>query len=124
MAPAAQAPIHLAVPAQAAPAPILVGGKVTLNGRGYSPYKPERDLAAGKNTLATNGLVFGIISLVINPFLLLGIGAILWGSFGVARANRWESEGNDPIGRGRAVWGIVLGGVATIFSMALIAFMF
>ncbi len=123
MAPAVPAPTALAVPSKAAPASILVGEKVTLNGRGYSPYKPGRDLAAGKNTLATNGLVFGIISLLINPFLLFGIGAILWGSFGVARANKWEREGNDPIGRRRAIWGIVLGGVGTIFSMALKGFM-
>ena len=109
-------------PVQGALAP--VAEKVTLNGRGYNPYNPGRDLAARKNTLATNGLVFGILSLLLNPFLLIGIGAILWGSFGLARANRWEREGNAPIGRKRAIWGVVLGAVGTLFTMSLKAFMF
>lgn len=119
---AAQARPRETLSAQSAPAP--VAEKVTLSGPGYNPYNPGRDLAARKNTLATNGLVFGILSLLINPFLLFGIGAILWGSFGLARANRWEREGNDLIGRKRAIWGIVLGGVATFFTMSLKGFMF
>ena len=116
------APPRETLSAPMAPAP--VAEKVTLKGPGYNPYKPGRDLAARKNTLATNGLVFGILSLLLNPFLLIGIGAILWGSFGLARANRWEREGNVPIGRKRAIWGIVLGAAGTLFSMSLKAFLF
>ncbi|MCU1584064.1 MAG: hypothetical protein JWM49_620 [Microbacteriaceae bacterium] len=105
-------------------ASVSAPAKVTMNGRGYNPYKPARDLAAGKNTLATNALVWGIVSFLFNLFCLVGIAAIVWGIFAIQRANAWERDGHAPIGRKKAIWGIVLGGVATIATAALKGFLF
>lgn len=93
--------------------------RVTMNGPGYNPYNSARDLAARKNTPATNGFVFGIISILVNPFLLISIGAFIWSGVGLARAKKWQGEGYEPVGRRKAVWGIVLASVGTVISLVI-----
>ena len=80
-------------------------------------YNPKGDLAAGKNAAAKNGFVLGIIAMIVNPLLLVGIGAIVFSWIGLSRASRWESEGHQPFGKRKAIWGLVLGSVATAFTV-------
>jgi hypothetical protein len=91
---------------------------------GSNLYRPARDLAGGKNSAATSSLISGIVSLVINPFLVVGIGALIWGSIGLARANRWSRQGHEPVGRVKAIWGIVLAAISTVYSTFLTVALF
>lgn len=104
-----------------APAP---AEKVTLNGPGYNPYDPARDLAAKKNTPATTGFILALASLLVNPVLLVGIGGLIWGIVGLSRANKWAAQGYPPIGKKRAIWAIVVGSIGTVLSIALKGFLF
>jgi hypothetical protein len=82
-----------------------------------NPYNPVADRNAGVNTAARNALVFGIICMIINPLLLPSIGAIIWGIVGISRANQWVTEGHPPTGKGKAIWGLVLGSIGLLFSL-------
>jgi hypothetical protein len=78
----------------------------------------------GKNSAATFGLVFGIICLIVNPFLLQSIFAMVCSGIALTRANQWENRGHSPIGRTKAIWGMCLGGVGLLASMILKGFVF
>lgn len=61
----------------------------------------------------------GVLGLLINPVLIVGVGAIVFGSLGLGRANRWARSGLQPIGRTQAAWGLALGIIDTVGSIAL-----
>lgn len=93
------------------PAPELVPGRF------YNFYNAKKDLAKGRNTFATNALLFGIVGFIINlvtfNFLgfLLGAAAVTWGIAGVVRAQ------NSGLGRKKAIWGLTLGVLTLVILM-------
>ncbi|HEY8717449.1 hypothetical protein [Pengzhenrongella sp.] len=74
---------------------------------------------------ATTGLVLGIVSVVLNPFLVVGIGAvagfgaIIASAMGLNRASLMSAHGYAPVGKGKAIGGIVLGLVGILASMLI-----
>lgn len=78
------------------------------------------DKKAGTNSPAQIGLVFGIISILFNPLLLVGITSFILSLRGLSRARKWEREGFTPVGRKKAVWGLVLSSVGSIVAIIII----
>ena len=76
------------------------------------------DLNSRKNTLATVGLVFAIISLVGVPFAWL-VGLILSG-IGLSRSNAYSRAGYSPIGHAKSIWGLVLSSLGTLVATVLL----
>ncbi|MCU1526011.1 MAG: rane protein [Microbacteriaceae bacterium] len=86
-------------------------------------YNAEIDRRRGKNGAAGSALVLGIIAAAVAfivvftaflsiPGVFVAAAAIVWGAIGISRANKWQRDGGQPIGRGKAIWGLVLGCVA------------
>lgn len=63
----------------------------------------DADRQVGKNTPATLSLVFGIVSVVLNPLLLVGIAAFILGIIGIRRSGR-----SPFVGKGKAIAGLIL----------------
>jgi hypothetical protein len=87
----------------------------------YSPYSsgsvnPHYVVAVPpKNGKATRALVWGIISIFINPLALPSILAIVFGAQARTTAEQMERARLVDSGRGRAIAGIVLGCVGAAF---------
>ncbi|WP_291377774.1 DUF4190 domain-containing protein [Demequina sp.] len=75
---------------------------------------PEPNLANGQ---ATAGMILGLVSLLINTFLIVGMLAIVFSFLGLRNADRFQSVGYGPRGRGAAVTGLVCGIVGTMISL-------
>jgi hypothetical protein len=76
-----------------------------------------------KNTPATVGLVLGIVALVFNTFLVVSLAALVLSVLGLNRAGQLVRAGYGPVGRGKAIAGIVLsllGGAGTVLFKALL----
>jgi hypothetical protein len=74
-----------------------------------------------RNGLGTAALVLGVVAVVLVLLLLfspigafLGLLAVVFGILGIIRANRGEADN-----RGQAVAGLVCGGLALLFGVAL-----
>lgn len=75
-----------------------------------------------KNSKATRGLVWAIISIVINPFALPSILAIVFGMQGLSAAGQMEQAGVPNAGRSRAISAIVVGSVGAALFVIVMAF--
>ncbi|GAB3034928.1 hypothetical protein GCM10027052_11070 [Parafrigoribacterium mesophilum] len=78
-------------------------------------YTPPDD-SPRTNTPATLSLIFGIISLIVNPLLLVGIAALILGIVGLRRAGNFI----PPVGHGKAMAGVVLSIIGTLVNVILI----
>jgi len=96
------------------------GVKLLERTEAYRVGNATADQKAGTNAPATAGLVLGIISVVANPLLLVGITSFILSVKGLSRARKWESEGSTPVGRKKAVWGIVLASIGSVISLLII----
>lgn len=84
-------------------------------GYGMAPYAAAAPLPSG---MAVTSMVLGIASFVIGMWLFpLPITALILGVIALGKANRGEASG-----KGMAIAGIVLGSIATLGGLALIAF--
>jgi hypothetical protein len=73
----------------------------------YAPsYVPA--VPAIRNTRATAGLVLGIVAMVVDPLGVPAILGIIFSGLGLSRAGELQRVGYGPVGRTRAVWGLVL----------------
>ena len=81
-----------------------------------SKDRPDLDLARGRNQLTYNGLLFGAVSLLINPFLVFSIMAIVWSVRGRARADDFQRQGYPPLGRSQGAAGLALGIIGTVLG--------
>jgi hypothetical protein len=91
----------------------------TANDTPVQPYRltyTPPDGTPGTNTPATLSLVFGIISLIVNPLLLVGIAALILGIVGLRRAGNFI----PPVGHGKAMAGVVLSIIGTMLNVILI----
>ena len=76
-----------------------------------------------KNTPATAGFVLGLLALLVNTFLVVSLAAFVLSALGIARAGQFRSAGYAPVGRGRAIAGLILallGGAGTVLFKALL----
>ena len=91
--------------------------------RPYSALAQPLGRPVLKNTHATVGLVLGIVALLANSFLLVSLAALVLSVLGLNRAGQLVTAGYAPVGRGRAVAGIVLslmGGASTVLFKGLL----
>ncbi len=92
------------------PADLYVGAYPALS------YPPDQYPAAGpagpvaviRNTQATAGLVLGIVAMVVDPLGIPAILGIVFSGLGLSRAGQLQRFGYAPVGRTKAVWGLVL----------------
>ncbi|WP_456789443.1 DUF2510 domain-containing protein [Cellulomonas sp. P5_C5] len=89
-----------------------------------SKDRPDLDLARGRNQLTYNAVLYGAVSLLINPFLVFSIMAIVWSVRGRKRAEDFQRQGYPPLGRGQADAGLTLGIVGTVVGVALLVLRF
>ncbi len=76
-----------------------------------------------KNTPATAGLTLGIIAMFLDPFAIPALLGIIFSGIGLNRANTLSQHGYGPVGRTKAVWGLVLsilGMLGTLLFKALL----
>lgn len=77
-----------------------------------------------KNTRATAGLVLGVLSLLVNSFLVVSVAAIVLCALGLVRAGQLTAAGYAPVGRTAAVAGVVLAVVGAGGTVALKGLLF
>jgi hypothetical protein len=76
-----------------------------------------------KNTPATVGLVLGLLALVFNTALVVSVAAAVFAVIGLNRAGQLQLAGYAPVGRARAIWGLVLavlGGASSLLFKGLL----
>ncbi len=83
-----------------------------------SPCDGERDGSPRRNQFASIGLILGVVSIIVNPVLVIGIAAIGVSAVGFNRASLMSQFGFAPIGRGKAILGMILGLLGIIASVA------
>ena len=75
----------------------------------------ERDREVRRNNgFAYTGLVLALVSLIVNPFAVLSVLAIIFSSIGIARAGALEGR-SAVTGRGTAIAGLVVGLATFVF---------
>lgn len=96
----------------------------TAQTRPYSVLaQPLGGPAVLKNTPATAGLVLGVVAMLVNTFLLVSIAGVVLSVIGLNRAGQLTMAGYAPVGRARAIGGLVLsllGGAGTVLFKALL----
>ncbi|KQY24108.1 hypothetical protein ASD16_00625 [Cellulomonas sp. Root485] len=85
-----------------------------------SKDRPDLDLARGRNQLSYNAVLFGAVSLLINPFLVFSIMAIVWSVRGRKRAEEFQRQGYPPLGSGQAAAGLTLGIIGTVLGVLVL----
>ena len=88
-----------------------------------APGVPLRQ-AAVRNGHATAGFVLGIVAMVGNPLAVVSVIGLVLSFVGLNRASTLGRHGYAPVGRKRAIWGLVLSGLALLFTGTLKAFLF
>lgn len=83
----------------------------------HVPYPTMRPV----NSKASTARVLAVVSLLINPFMILSILAIVFGAQGQAEAKRLEAGGYGRIGGGSATAAIVIGVVSCVLFVILVA---
>ncbi|WP_374006903.1 DUF2510 domain-containing protein [Leifsonia sp. LS-T14] len=114
-------PTQAAAPAAAPGYPSSPYAPYPTHQPGYTAYGP---MVPVKNSRATRALVWGIISIVINPFALPSILAIVFGAQGRKEAEQLEAAGYQDSGRARATAGLVVGIVGAALFVVWMLFYF
>jgi hypothetical protein len=73
-----------------------------------------------ENRPAKSGLIFSLVSLLINPLLIIGIIGIVKGSQGLSRARQLESMGQPDTRRGSATAAVLVGLLSTLLCIGSI----
>lgn len=76
------------------------------------------------NAPATAALVLGVVSLAVNTLMVTSLAAIVLGAVGLTRAGRFTSAGYAPVGRTKAVAGLVLAVLGAGGSLAFKGLLF
>lgn len=86
-------------------------------GTGLQYGQRDASLAPTVNSLATRGMVYSLVALVINPLLILGIGGLVNGIKSLRRVSQFAPENAR---KGQAIAAIVVGAFATLMSIGLL----
>ena len=78
---------------------------------------PGSGESAAVNRPAKAGLLLGIVSVIVNPVLLVGLGAIVASAIGLNRAMLMSQHGYSAVGRTNAALGLILGLLGTVGSV-------
>jgi hypothetical protein len=73
--------------------------------------------APGHNNAAVAGLLFGLVSLVWNPWAAAGLAGAALSLLGKRQVATWARQNYRPTGGRIATWGLVASGVATTFTL-------
>ncbi|GLY08140.1 DUF2510 domain-containing protein [Actinoplanes sp. NBRC 101535] len=73
-----------------------------------------------ENKEAGKARFYGILSLFINIAFLPGIAALWFGFQGLSQAAKLEAAGHGPVGKGKAIAGLVCGGLGTLFAAVIL----
>jgi hypothetical protein len=88
----------------------------------YDYGRTDLDLAIGKNRAGSYAMVLGILSCVlINPFCVVSITAIVRGAQGRRHAQMWAASGYPPLGQSESTAGFVMGIVGTCIWVVFVA---
>lgn len=79
-----------------------------------APQPPPR------NGMASGGMVLGVASLVMNPFGITSVIAIVLSIFGMRRAISMFKSGGVPVGRIPATIGLAVGVATAVFALWII----
>ena len=85
--------------------------------------QPGAVLAPASNAAATAGLTLGIIAMFINTLMIMSLLALIFSIVGIGQAGHVARAGYGPVGRTRAIWGLVLsilGALGTLLFKALL----
>lgn len=77
-----------------------------------------------RNGHATAGLVLGIVAMVVNTLAVVSVVGLVLSFVGLSRADRLRQHGYAAVGRRKAIWGLVLSGLALFFTGTVKAFLF
>jgi hypothetical protein len=108
---------------------IISGGGVPSNasvpapsgdGGLFDSWQPEEYAEEPRNGLASAGMTLGVLSFFLSA--LAGIPGLILSVLGIGRAARFDRNGDGPVGRGRAIAGLVLSIVGSALSAALILY--
>jgi hypothetical protein len=91
----------------------------------FGSWTPEEYVEPARNGAATAGLTLGILSFFFS--VLVGIPGLIASAVGIGKASRLEREGDGPVGRGKAVTGLLLsllGSGATVAAIVLVGLPF
>ncbi len=115
---------HVAPPE---PAPIIVPSH-DGHLRGYAPPPTTPPLSPMQlsrmpselpaNTVATRGMIFSLVSLALNPLLIVGIIGIVQGVRGLRRAPNFLPERAN---KGQAIAAVVVGAFSTVLAVFIVA---
>jgi hypothetical protein len=83
-------------------------------------YPVTQATVAPANKKATTALVLGLVSLLVNPFMILSIMAIVFGAQGRGEAAVLERSGYGKIGKTASTWAIVLGIIGCIAFVVVV----
>jgi hypothetical protein len=86
----------------------------------FGSWTPNEYVEPPRNGQANAGLALGILSFFLS--VLAGIPGLILSALGVRQASRFDQDGDGPVGRGKAIAGIVLSVIGTATSIALISF--
>jgi hypothetical protein len=88
------------------------------------PVDPYEGLepAPGHNNSAVAGLLFGLVSLVWNPWAAIGLAGVALSLLGKRRVATWARQNYRPTGGHIATWGLVTSGLATTFTLVIRGF--
>jgi hypothetical protein len=88
---------------------------------GQEPWGAVNLIVPRQRTLAVRSLVWGIVAIVIDPLLAPSILSIVYGVMALGRIRQLTAQGYAPVGRRRAIAGIVLGAVGGAFTIFAVA---
>ena len=80
--------------------------------------RPRTGAVPGRNPAARYALALGVLSVLVNPFLVPSVVAIVCGLAGVRRATGQLRAGRPPFGGTAAAWGLAAGCAGLMFSVA------
>jgi hypothetical protein len=86
----------------------------------FSSWEPEEYEEPPANGPATASLVLGILSFFLSA--LAGLIGIILGVVGLAKAARLDREGEGPVGRGKAIGGIITSVIGSAVAAAILVY--
>ena len=99
---------------------LIAGGGAGGAADPYDNWSNQDYEEPARNTMATVGLTFGVLSFVIPA--LAGLVGIITSALGLVRSSRFQREEGVALGRGKSIAGIALSVIGSAASIAVVLF--
>ena len=99
---------------------LIAGGGAGGASDPYDSWSNQDYEEPARNTMATVGLTFGVLSFVIPA--LAGLVGIITSALGLVRSSRFQREEGVALGRGKSIAGIALSVIGSAASIAVVLF--